>query len=91
MQIRLLAGILGAGMVFAPLVLAGESAKKKNTGMSEDMREAIAFERAKDRADARQAQLEARHPSVFYNNNANRSDENSSTVQDKGPAPSKKE
>jgi hypothetical protein len=31
--------------------------------MSEDMRQAIEFERAKDRAAARQARIEARHPS----------------------------
>jgi len=35
--------------------------------MSADMRAAIAFQRAKDRADARQAAMEAKHPTVFYN------------------------
>jgi len=42
----------------------------KSTEMSEDMRQAIAFERAKDRAAARQARIEARHPSHFEANRA---------------------
>ena len=87
MKTRLLAGLLGTGMVFASLASAADATKKKSGGMSADMREAIAFQRAKDRADARQARLEARHPSVHYDNSANRnadrSDEN--TVRDSGP------
>ncbi|HYW45858.1 MAG TPA: hypothetical protein VE959_23545 [Bryobacteraceae bacterium] len=58
MKIRLLAGFLCAGMLFAPLMPAATAAKKK-PAMSEDMREAIAFERHKDQADARQARIEA--------------------------------
>jgi hypothetical protein len=54
-----------------------------------DMQRAIAFQRAKDRADARQARLEKRHPSVTYNNNtANRSSDDSlnpNQVKDPGP------
>lgn len=46
----------------------------------QSMQEAIAFERHKEAAAARQARLEAKHPSVTYNNNANR--EPQSTVQD---------
>jgi hypothetical protein len=61
--------------------------------MSDDMRRAIEFERAKDRADARQAAIEARHPSVVYNNEAARStdeDTNSRrTVKDPGPGTKK--
>jgi hypothetical protein len=54
--------------------------------MSADMREAIAFERAKDEADARQARLEARHPSVPVSgaeNGANREEKDSTPRKDK--------
>jgi hypothetical protein len=55
-----------------------------------DMQRAIAWERQKDRAAARQARLEKRHPSVpavADNNSANRTDENqpANTVKDPGP------
>jgi hypothetical protein len=59
--------------------------------VDKDMQRAIAWERAKDRAAARQARLEKRHPSVTYNNNdnsANRSADDSSAgnqVKDPGP------
>jgi len=59
MKIRLLAGFLFAGMVFAPFLSAASAAEKKKPAMSEDMRQAIAFERHKDQADARQARREA--------------------------------
>lgn len=52
-----------------------------------DMQRAIAWERFKDRAAARQAAKERRHPSVTYNNsNANRSaeDRDANTVKDPG-------
>jgi hypothetical protein len=68
---------------------------QKQSGMSADMREAIAFQRAKDRADARQARMEAKHPSVTYtdaNRTADRSMDDSPgrPVKDPGPAPAKK-
>jgi hypothetical protein len=55
-----------------------------------DMQRAIAWERQKDRAAARQARLEKRHPSVPAtpdSNAANRSDERQpgNTVKDPGP------
>jgi hypothetical protein len=46
------------------------AASKKNA--DPDMQRAIAWERYKDLAAARQARKEARHPSVTYFNNANR-------------------
>lgn len=61
-----------------------ETQKKSTT---DDMRKAVAFERAKERADARQAAIEAKHPTVFYNQ-ADRSAEESTTgnrVSDPGP------
>lgn len=91
MKARLLLGLVGATMVFAPIISA-ETPRKQ----SRDIQEAIAFQRAKDRADARQARLEAKHPSVTYSD-ANRSADRSSDdpqgrpVKDPGPAPSKKD
>ena len=69
-KVRWLAGLLGAGLMLAPLVSA-ETASKKSA-MSEDMRQAIAFQQHKDQADARQARMEKAHPSVT-NSNADRS------------------
>ncbi len=55
-----------------------------------DMQRAIAWERHKDQAAARQAAKERRHPSVTYDRDrgANRSvdeDSNRNTVKDPGP------
>jgi|ERR1022692_714751 hypothetical protein len=90
MKARILVGLLGAGLVFAPLV-AAETAKQKPAAMSEDMRRAIAWENFKDVAAARQARLEATHPSVTNtdaNRSADRSIEESTEgriVKDPGP------
>ncbi len=69
--------------------------KGTSCGMSADMCEAIAFQRAKDEADARQARKEARHPSVTYNNNSNADRsadrENPNRVIDPGPGSVKKD
>ena len=72
MKIRLLTGVLGGAVIFGPMVSA-DTAKKATTAqkkevMSQDMREAIAFERHKEEAAARQARIEARHPSVSQSN-----------------------
>jgi hypothetical protein len=89
MKTRILAGLMGASLVFAPMLLA-ETAKKA-AAMSEDMRRAIAWEHYKDLAAERQARLEAKHPSVTYtdaNRSADRSAEESNpgkTVKDPGP------
>ena len=54
-----------------------------------DMQRAIAWERFKDQAAARQAAKERRHPSVTYNNNsanrANDKDVQGTPVKDPGP------
>jgi hypothetical protein len=52
---------------------------------SDGVQEAIAFQRAKDRADARQARLEARHPSVDYSNADRRVEDSSDGRQVKDP------
>ncbi len=54
---------------------AGKKSKKAAGGNGNDMSRAIAFERHKDAAAARQARLEARRPSVAYSNSAERSAE----------------
>jgi len=59
-----------------------------------DMQRAIAWERHKDQAAARQARKEARNPSVTYSNNsANRSapdeEPQGRKVVDPGPSPRK--
>jgi hypothetical protein len=76
---KVLTGILGISLWCGPAIWAQGSGVKgkdqaetktqaakqsEDRGMSEDMRQAIEFERNKDQADERQARLEARHPSV---------------------------
>jgi len=81
-----LAGLIGTGVLVAPLVYG--ATPKKQPAMSDDMQRAIAFERYKDLAAARQARTEAIHPSVT-NSNRNRSveePEQGQPLKDKGPA-----
>jgi len=55
--------------------------------VDKDMQRAIAWERAKERAAARQARLEKIKPSVTYNNTANRTADEpvANEVKDPGP------
>jgi hypothetical protein len=89
MKARILAGLMGAGLLLAPIVSAATA--KKSAAMSEDMRRAIAWERYKDLAAARQARLEAIHPSATStdaNRSANRSvDESTQGKKVKDPGP----
>jgi hypothetical protein len=76
MKTRLLGALLSAGLLMAPFTLsAGDSDKPKDTAQKNgnqsqdsDMQRAIAFEHYKDVAAARQARMEAKHPTVFYTN-----------------------
>jgi hypothetical protein len=76
---RMLAGLLLAASMYG--------------AVDKDMQRAIAWERHKEQAAARQARLEKRHPSVSYDhlnsNSANRSmqddKQNTNTVKDPGP------
>jgi len=71
----------------AVAVTAARAAEKKN--VDNDMQRAIAWERYKDLAAARQARKEAKHPSVTYSNNANREGDESAPgtkVEDRGPS-----
>jgi hypothetical protein len=97
MKARFLVALMGGGVVFAPLALS-QTAQKGNEkpAMSEDMRQAIAFQRQKDVADGRQARKEAIHPSVTYsdtNRSADRSmdDSQGRPVKDPGPATVRKD
>jgi hypothetical protein len=66
---------------------AARAAEKKN--IDNDMQRAIAWERYKDLAAARQARKEARHPSVTYSNHANREGDESAPgtkIEDRGPS-----
>jgi hypothetical protein len=98
MKIHLLTGVVGIGLTLSPLGFAqqGQNNPAKVSAQQNEakgVQAAIAFQRAKDRADARQARLEARHPSVDYSN-ADRSMDNSSDghkVPDPGSAQWKKD
>jgi hypothetical protein len=86
--------LLASGLVLTTVAFAQTPKKvqtnsgQSQTRTSEDMRRAIEFQRAKDRADARQARLEARHPSV-PSPSAERSADGS-IVKDPGPPPERK-
>lgn len=95
MRTRLLSGFLGAGLLLAPLSLAADNTKNPKKQVDDDMARAIAFEHYKDVAAARQARMEAKHPTVFYNN-ADRSaepDNEANRVKATGPTvtPKKKQ
>ena len=69
MRTKFLAGIVTAGFLLTPLVFASDQAKKKSQDKeSDEVAKAVAWERYKDAAAARQARIEAKHPTVFYNN-----------------------
>lgn len=74
MRTGLLAGVLGACLALAPLSAADDHPKPKAQARTQDsdMRKAIEFEHHKEEAAARQARIEARHPTDF-NNAADRS------------------
>ena len=64
MHAKFLAGFMAAGFLFSPLGYAADHAPKK-AKPDDEMAQAIAFERHKDAAAARQARIEAKHPTVF--------------------------
>ena len=76
MNAKLLAGALGAVLLFSPIAFAQE--ERSRGKMSEDMRQAIAFQRHKDAADARQARIEAGR---FSSSDADRSSETPKAVR----------
>jgi hypothetical protein len=79
MRIRIIA--IWAGLAVLGPLAAAEHPQPRATSkpaMTNDMREAIAFQRHKDQADARQAAIEARHPTVHYGNAEKRAEERQS-------------
>ena len=98
MKLNLLVGVLGAALILSPLGFAQQrqddhSKVTRPQRDSDGVQQAIVFQRAKDRADARQAMQEQRHPSVNYSH-ADRSAGDSKDghhVSDPGPAPVKKD
>jgi hypothetical protein len=84
--------LLGSILLCSGLVAAGQKQpaprqpQKQSETMTPGMRAAIAFERAKDRADARQAAIEAKHPTVTYDH-ADRSAQDEPTTGRKVPDP----
>lgn len=67
MRTNFLAGFVTAGFLLTSLALAADQPKKKSKE-SDEVAQAIAFERYKDAAAARQARIEAKHPTVTYSN-----------------------
>jgi hypothetical protein len=103
MHRNLLAGVIGAALVLSPFGFAQqpqkspekaaqpqrESKAAQPRGESDGVQQALAFQRAKDRADARQAKLEERHPSVDYSNADRRMDDSSDGHHAPDPGPKK--
>ena len=85
---RLLAAVLGAGLLLTPLAIADDHAKSRKDKPDDEIRRAIAFERYKDAAAARQARREEKHPSVEYSN-ADRSADRDDGHRVKDPGPGK--
>jgi hypothetical protein len=64
MQIKALATCAISALLAASVFAADQPQSNSNSRISRDMRQAIAFERSKDRAAARQARIEARQSSA---------------------------
>lgn len=98
MHRNLLAGVIGAALVLSPFGFAQQPPKSQQKAAqpqreSDGVQQAIAFQRSKDRADARQAKLEARHPSVDYSSADRRVDDSTAGrhAPDPGPVQPKKD
>jgi hypothetical protein len=98
MHRNLLAGVIGAALVLSPLGFAQQPQNSRKKAAqpqreSEGVQQAIAFQRGKDRADARQAKLEARRPSVDYSNADRQMDDSTADrhAPDPGPVQPKKD
>ncbi len=89
--------LTAVALSLAPLALAQDAAITRATTRAtsvrandSDMQRAIQFQRDKDRADARQALKERRHPSVSYNS-ADRREDDPNAVKDPGERQWKKD
>jgi len=77
-----------AGMLLA-VALCGATEQQPNSGTSSDIQRAVAWERQKDEAAARQARKEKRNPSVTYNTRRTEEPPEGTLVKDPGPGSSK--
>ena len=85
--------LTATALSLAPLALAQDAATTRAANVranDPDMQRAIQFQRDKDRADARQAMKERRHPSVSYGS-SDRRDEAPNAVKDTGERQWKKD
>ena len=76
-----------AALLLAPLALAQNTVALHGVNVPDndpDMQRAVRFERAKDRADLRQAKKERRHPTVSYHGSADRRAPEPNAVKDLG-------
>jgi hypothetical protein len=80
---KFLAGFVTAGFLLTPCIFAADQERKKSKE-NDEVAQAIAFERHKEAAAARQARIEAKHPTVTYSN----SEAERSADQDKSKADS---
>ena len=79
---------LGAVLLVSPIAFAQE--ERSRSRMSEDMRQAIAFQRNKDAADARQARIEsARRGSSDADRSSEEQKPGSKVKNSKAPAASR--
>jgi hypothetical protein len=85
---KFLVGLVTAGFVLSPFAYAADRPQKKDR-VDDDMAQAIAFERQKDAAAARQARIEAKHPTVTYSNTE--ADRDTSKADKSGEDQSKQE
>ena len=60
--------VIAIAALILPLGNVAATKHQKSKSQDEGVAQAIAFERAKDVADARQARIEAKHPTVVYKN-----------------------
>lgn len=93
MKTSILTGVAGVVLTLSPLGFSQQQKDNQHKVSAQQneatgVQAAIAFERAKDRADARQAKLEARQSGIDYSN-ADRSMDDSNDghrVPDAGPS-----
>ena len=86
MRTNFLIGFVTAGFLLTSVAWAADQPKKTDKE-SDEVAQAIAFERAKDAAAARQARIEAKHPTVTYDGSeADRSSAPDQSKSDKSGA-----
>ena len=77
--------VIAMAVLALPLGSVAAPKQQKQKSENQGVAEAIAFEKAKDAADARQARIEAKHPTVFYKNSDDDHNANREVPQQKVP------